>query len=318
MRPPIDLPPMKSFEALHVAMLDGADDGAAKRVFEHRRAIGRAALLVHVGKVERHDRDAACGQGARITGHERMKMTGAGAVREHEQRVERAVALGRIERGRDGRVGIAGELERDGTHKSILITLAKGRAWIHRTIATETHGRYLVDIPEHSRATLVGFHGYQENAAITLDVLRQIAAGRSIGIVSVQGLHRFYTRANDVVASWMTKEDRELAIADNVAYVAKVLSAVADEYGITRPLIYAGFSQGVAMAYRAAALAQRPCDGVIALAGDVPPDVAPLAASLPPVLIGRGTEDKWYTAEQGGQGSARPGAGRSHRDRARL
>jgi predicted esterase len=167
-----------------------------------------------------------------------------------------------------------------------------------RTITTGTHGRYLVDIPGHSRATLVGFHGYQENAAITLDVLRQIAAGRSIGIVSVQGLHRFYTRSNDVIASWMTKEDRELAIADNVAYVAKVLSAVADEYGITRPLIYAGFSQGVAMAYRAAALAQRPCDGVIALAGDVPPDVAPLAASLPKVLIGRGSEDQWYTAEK--------------------
>ena len=167
-----------------------------------------------------------------------------------------------------------------------------------RTIATETHGRYLVEMPQHSRATLVGFHGYQENAAITLDVLRQIAAGRSIGIVSIQGLHRFYTKTNDVIASWMTKEDRELAIADNVAYVAKVMSAVADEYGITRPLIFAGFSQGVAMAYRAAALAQRPCDGVIALAGDVPPDVAPLATSIPRVLLGRGTEDPWYTGEK--------------------
>ena len=28
-----------------------------------------------------------------------------------------------------------------------------------RTVATQTHGRYLVDIPVHSRATLVGFHG---------------------------------------------------------------------------------------------------------------------------------------------------------------
>ena len=166
-----------------------------------------------------------------------------------------------------------------------------------RTISTGTHGRYLVDIPEPSRGTLVGFHGYQENAAITFDVLRQIAAGRSIGVVSIQGLHRFYTRANDVIASWMTKEDRELAIADNVAYVAKVLAAVADEYGVTRPLIYAGFSQGVAMAYRAAAFGQRHCDGVIALAGDVPPDVAPLASSLPRVLLGHGKEDRWYTGQ---------------------
>jgi predicted esterase len=164
-----------------------------------------------------------------------------------------------------------------------------------RTISTQTHGRYLVEIPDHSRATLVGFHGYQENAAIHMDVLRRIAAGRPIGLVSIQGLHRFYTRATDVVASWMTKEDRELAITDNVAYVANVLSAVADEFGITRPMIYVGFSQGVAMAYRAAVLAQRPSDGVIALAGDVPPDVAPLAASLPRILLGRGTTDPWYT-----------------------
>jgi predicted esterase len=163
-----------------------------------------------------------------------------------------------------------------------------------RTVATRIHGRYLVDIPEHSRATLVGFHGYQENASIHFDVLRQIAAERPMGLVSVQGLHRFYTRANDVVASWMTKEDRELAIADNVEYVSHVLMAIADEFGITRPLIYVGFSQGVAMAYRAAVLVQRPCDGLIALAADVPPDVAPLAASLPKILLGRGTEDKWY------------------------
>lgn len=129
------------------------------------------------------------------------------------------------------------------------------------------------------------------------EVLRQLAAGRSAGIVSIQGLHRFYTRSNDIVASWMTKEDREQAIADNVAYVAKVMEAVAEESGMTRPLIYVGFSQGVAMAYRAAALAQRPCDGVIALAGDLPPDVVPVAASLPRVLIGRGSEDKWYTGE---------------------
>ena len=167
-----------------------------------------------------------------------------------------------------------------------------------RTVATQIHGRFLVEIPDHNRGTIVGFHGYQENAAINFEVMKKIAHGRSIGIVAVQGLHRFYTRANDVVASWMTKEDRDAAIADNVAYVSKVLSTIAEDAGITRPVIYAGFSQGVAMAYRAATLVQRPCDGVIALAGDVPPDVAPVASSIPKVLLGRGTEDKWYTAEK--------------------
>lgn len=174
-----------------------------------------------------------------------------------------------------------------------------------RSIAVRTHGRYLIDATAGAVATLVGFHGYQENAAIHLDVLRRIAGGlpaatpgakggRAVNLISIQALNRFYTRANAVVAGWMTKEDRELAIADNIAYVAAVLAEVTGEMGITRPLVYAGFSQGVAMAYRAAAFVQQPCDGVIALAGDVPPEVAPIAAGLPITLIGRGTTDSWY------------------------
>lgn len=167
-----------------------------------------------------------------------------------------------------------------------------------KSIATRTHGRYLVDIPEHSRATLVGFHGYKENAAIQMDVLRRIAGDRPIGLISIQGLHRFYASGGTVVANWMTKEDREQAITDNIEYVGKALTAIADDAGITRPLIYIGFSQGVAMAFRTAALVQRPCDGLIVLAGDVPPDVAPLAASLPNVLYGRGSEDEFYHTDQ--------------------
>lgn len=167
-----------------------------------------------------------------------------------------------------------------------------------RTIAVRTHGRYLIDSHAGASATLVGFHGYQESASLHLDALRRIATGRAVTLISIQALNRFYTRANTVVAGWMTTEDRELAIADNIAYVAAVLAEVAADSGLTRPVIYVGFSQGVAMAYRAAAFVQRPCDGVIALAGDLPPDVAPVAAGLPTVLLGRGAEDAWYSAEK--------------------
>ncbi|MGH9361759.1 MAG: alpha/beta hydrolase, partial [Thermoanaerobaculia bacterium] len=63
-----------------------------------------------------------------------------------------------------------------------------------------------------------------------------------------------------------------------------------------------GFSQGVAMAYRAAADHVRrgePCHGVVALSADVPPEVA--AADLtgfPPVLVGRGAGEEWYSEEK--------------------
>jgi predicted esterase len=173
-----------------------------------------------------------------------------------------------------------------------------------RTIAVRTHGRYLIDVHPAAVATLVGFHGYQENAAIHLDVLRRVVAGRKVTVISVQALNRFYARASysttaqAVVGGWMTSEDRDHAIADNIAYVEAVLAEVAAEGHLTRPMFYAGFSQGVAMAYRAAAFVPRPCDGVIALAGDVPPDVVPVAAGLPVTLIGRGTTDAWYTEEK--------------------
>ena len=94
----------------------------------------------------------------------------------------------------------------------------------------------------------------------------------------------------------MTSLDRELAIEDNLAYVACVLEEVEREFRLAPGLVYVGFSQGAAMAYRCAARIPRPCQGVVVLGGDVPPDVADdPKASLPPVFIGRGTADTWYT-----------------------
>jgi len=170
---------------------------------------------------------------------------------------------------------------------------------IARTIATTTHGRYLVDPCDLPVGLLVGFHGQSETAAIELEHLRAIRGGRPWSLVSVQGLHRYYTRKRDVVAAWMTREDRELAIADNIAYVSAVLDAVEETMpGGAGRLVYCGFSQGTAMAYRAAAFAGHLAEGLLILAGDLPPDVAEVASTLPPVLIGRGAAEEWFTAEK--------------------
>jgi predicted esterase len=167
---------------------------------------------------------------------------------------------------------------------------------IIHTIEARTHGRYLVDSRDEPSPVLVGFHGHAENAEIMLDNLRKISQDGGWTLVSVQALHRFYTKRGDVVATWMTKQDRELEIADNTAYVWSVVERVRSEYPVRRPLVVAGFSQGVAMAYRAAAAGE--CDGLIVLAGDVPPDVAARATALPPILLGRGKADDWYTDEK--------------------
>lgn len=167
-----------------------------------------------------------------------------------------------------------------------------------RTLPVTTHGRYLVDPPEGGgpHPLLVGFHGYAQNADIALEELRRIPGARSWVLAAIQGLHTFYSRGEEqVVASWMTRLDRELAIADNIKYVGETVTAIRREFG-GEPLVYAGFSQGVAMAYRAAAASGHRALGLIVLGGDVPPDLAQRdLTGFPPVLLGRGERDGWYT-----------------------
>ncbi len=180
---------------------------------------------------------------------------------------------------------------------------------IERSIAARTHGRYVVSAPvgAEPRPLLVGFHGYAENAAIALDRLATLDPDDGWLRVGVQGLHRFYhRRTNQVIASWMTREDREHAIADNLAYVASVVEAVAGEWPTAGPLVFSGFSQGVATAFRAAAASPRPVAAVVALGGDVPPEIDRASlARIPRILVGHGATDHWYTAEKFNADTAR-------------
>ena len=170
------------------------------------------------------------------------------------------------------------------------------------TIAATTHGRYLVaraDGPGPA-PLLVGFHGYGEHAERHLAELDRIPGSARWTRVAVQALHRHYSEgARHVVGSWMTRQDRELAIADNIAYVRAVIDEVRARYPTNGTLVCCGFSQGVAMAYRAAARCGHPCRGIIALGADSPPELrGDPAVAWPPVLIGRGRTDTWYTPEK--------------------
>ncbi len=170
---------------------------------------------------------------------------------------------------------------------------------IDRTIQTTTHGRYLVAPGSNGAPILAGFHGYAEAAAVHFDRMHAIPGANLWTIISIQGLHRFYQRrTNEVVASWMTREDRELAIADNRAYVAATIDAEAGIHGSESGVVLAGFSQGVAMAFRAATAVRQPILGVISVGGDVPPELtAAELARLNHALLMRGARDPVYTTE---------------------
>ena len=158
------------------------------------------------------------------------------------------------------------------------------------TIPAQTHGRYLVRDGPPERL-LFGFHGYAQNAEVHMADLAPIPGIDNWTVVAVQALNRFYLgRSTETAACWMTRQDRELVIADNIHYVRAVVAALPP----AETIVVEGFSQGAAMAYRAAANLDR-VGGIVILGGDVPPDID---GPLPPVLIGRGKDDDWYSDEK--------------------
>lgn len=168
-----------------------------------------------------------------------------------------------------------------------------------RHVEASVRGRLLVRAAPTAETAplLAGFHGYAQSAEENLEALLGLPGIDSWHVAAVQGLHRFYrNRDGEIGASWMTRQDREMAIEDNVRYVGAALARLKEELAVAGPLVLVGFSQGTAMAYRAAAGSGHRVDGLVALAGDVPAEIVerPLAG-FPRVLIGRGTEDEWYT-----------------------
>jgi hypothetical protein len=207
-------------------------------------------------------------------------------------------------------------------------------------VPTPIHGRVLIrDAAVDPFGLIVGFHGYGQRAEDMLEDLERVPGIDRWRIASVQALHRFYSRDQQkVIGSWMTGEDRELAIADNVEYVNRVIDQVQQDQAqgpgpkaqVNRQsaagtasasvydpdareagshlglgpwplgLIFVGFSQGASMAYRAALLGAHRASGLIALGGDIPPEVRAVPAlSWPRVLIGAGVRDEWFGKKVG-------------------
>jgi predicted esterase len=175
-----------------------------------------------------------------------------------------------------------------------------GRTTEERAIPALVHGRYLLEAPaelaeKRGLPLLLVFHGYAESAERSLEAMRRIPGSEGWVLCAVQALHPFYNRANDVVANWMTRQDRDRAIRDNQRYAGSVLTEVRAELPACDRWAYLGFSQGGAMAYRAAVSGPPGARGVVILGSDLPPEIeGPALAALPPVLLGRGDREEWY------------------------
>jgi predicted esterase len=180
-----------------------------------------------------------------------------------------------------------------------------------RVIRVERSARYYtLGSTTGARQVWIACHGYGQLAAIFGRHFEGIA-GDQLLVVVPEGLSRFYLDHADgtyerVGASWMTRDERESEIADQVAYLDAVLSETMRGLDDSPRIVGFGFSQGGATITRwidrSPLLAERAqhVDRLI-LWGSAPPEDLDLTDSWlkkADLTLVVGTEDSYATPER--------------------
>lgn len=128
----------------------------------------------------------------------------------------------------------------------------------------------------------IACHGYGQLAASFAKAVGPLQddGGQRVVVVP-EALSRFYLDDpnkrhgpdSPVGAAWMTREDRESEIADNIAYLDDLTTEVRRDIGPSVAIVALGFSQGVATVCRWAALGRTEIRRLILWGGTLPNDL---------------------------------------------
>ena len=175
-------------------------------------------------------------------------------------------------------------------------------------LAVRRTARFVVlgDIGPTTTTLWIALHGYGQLATDFARALEPLVAP-STAIVVPEALSRFYlaspTRGSHatapVGASWMTREDRETEIDDQVSYLDALLASVTARAASGPRLCVLGFSQGVATAARWVSRSRAPTRRLVLWAGQLPDDVDPgtLAATTQQLSFVVGDSDTLVPAD---------------------
>lgn len=116
-------------------------------------------------------------------------------------------------------------------------------------------------------------HGYGHLARYFLRTFEGMEDGRII--VAPEGLSRYYLDEGHtrVGATWMTREDREKEIADQINYLDLLTTEIKNGCAPGIRMNVLGFSQGVATACRWTALGRTLPKRLVLWGGSMPPDL---------------------------------------------
>lgn len=142
-------------------------------------------------------------------------------------------------------------------------------------IKVQKTARYFILGTPSEKITSVWFvcHGYAQLAKYFINWLEPVANENTL-IVAPEGLNRFYWEgfSGNVVASWMTKENRQTDIDDYVKYLDTVANTILKDLKNVKINIL-GFSQGAGTATRWSTLGKISPDNLILWAGSFPSDI---------------------------------------------
>lgn len=169
-------------------------------------------------------------------------------------------------------------------------------------IMVEKTARYFTSGSEGAQIETILFvcHGYATLAEKFLQEFKDVQSD-NLFIVAPEGLNRFYTRggSGNVVASWMTSDDREDEIQDYINFLDQVYKKVVPKFPVNTRIAVLGFSQGAATASRWAASGKSRIDDLILWCGFFPPDLK--TAEIPEHLrltVVTASDDKWIGPEE--------------------
>ena len=159
---------------------------------------------------------------------------------------------------------------------------------VERHIEVRRTARYftLGSATAETRDLWIACHGYGQLALPFLTSMAKIAAPGRL-VVAPEAFSRFYVDRTSMAtepppkvgASWMTREDRDVEIADQVVYLDSLLAELRNQVPRDVRLRVLGFSQGVATVCRWVARGTVRPSELILWAGSFPLDIDPVAFS---------------------------------------
>jgi len=172
-------------------------------------------------------------------------------------------------------------------------------------LSVQRTARYFIlgQCTEETNCLVIACHGYGQLAKHFIKKFDVIARPDTL-VVAPEGLSRFYWGglSGNVVASWMTKEDRHAEIADFTAYLTQLYDHFTAGLRANVRIILLGFSQGCATQLRWMAREKPAFSHLVLWAGSIPEDIdyTPVRDYLQgkPLHFVYGTEDLFITPER--------------------